>query len=66
LTGDCHEQPDVFYRVGPTLNPDEMKDLFAAAWGDHERRDSGPILQRSLVYVCAFRERSLVGFVNVA
>jgi GNAT superfamily N-acetyltransferase len=66
LTGDRHEQPDVIYCVSPTLNPDETNGLFAAAWGDHERRDFGPILRRSLVYICAFREQSLVGFVNVA
>lgn len=66
LTGDRSEQPDVIYRVSPALGSEALNGLFAAAWGDHERRDFDPILRRSLVYICAFREQSLVGFVNVA
>ncbi len=54
------------YRVSPTLDPDEVNELFAVAWGDHARRDFDPILRRSLVYICAYRGQSLVGFVNVA
>ena len=61
LTGDT----DVVYRVCPPVGAGELDDLFAASWGGHERRDFGPVLRRSLVYVCAYRGR-LVGFVNVA
>lgn len=63
---DRNPETDVVYRVSPTLDPGEVSGLFAAAWGDHGRRDFGPILRRSLVYVCAYRGRGLVGFVNVA
>lgn len=55
----------MLYRVSPALGSDEVNDLFAAAWGHHERRDFDPVLQRSLVYICAYRRPSLVGFVNV-
>lgn len=56
----------MIYHVSPPLQPDEVNGLFAAAWERHEHRDFGSVLRRSLVYVCAFRDGSLVGFVNVA
>jgi GNAT superfamily N-acetyltransferase len=40
--------------------------LFAAAWPAHEERAFGPVLARSLVYLGAFADEALVGFVNVA
>ena len=59
------EQP-VVYRVDPPVSTGELDELFAAAWCGHEPRDWNPILNRSLVYLCAYRGRHLVGFVNVA
>ena len=66
MTGERRDETDVLYSVSPTLCSDEVNDLFAAAWGHHEQRDFGPVLQRSLVYICAYQGLSLVGFVNVA
>lgn len=66
MTGERGGETEVLYSVSPTLCSNEVNDLFAAAWDHHERRDFGPLLQRSLVYICAYRGPSLVGFVNVA
>ena len=68
MTGDRYEQPDVSYRGSPALDPEEMNDLFAAAWGYYgwDFGYFGPILRRSLAYICTFRERNLVGSVSVA
>ena len=65
MSGERRDETGVLYRVSPPLGSDEVNDLFSAAWDGHERRDFGPVLQRSLVYICAYRRPSLVGFVNV-
>jgi len=44
----------------------ELNELFAAAWEGHNPIDFQRILRRSFVYICAYHERRLVGFVNVA
>jgi len=56
----------VVYRVSPALANDELNALMAAAWQGHARRDFQPVLNRSLAFVCAYHETSLVGFVNLA
>ena len=56
----------VAYRVDSPVTSWELDELFAASWCRHEPRDWNPILTRSLVYVCAYRQGTLVGFVNVA
>jgi GNAT superfamily N-acetyltransferase len=56
----------IVYRVDPPVNPQELDELFAVAWSGHKPRDWGLVLQHSLVYVCAYRNWCLVGFVNVA
>jgi GNAT superfamily N-acetyltransferase len=74
-----HERPDrdgpgltksddrsVEYRVHPPLSTEELDELFAASWRGHKPRDWNPVLRRSLVYVCAYQDRRLIGFVNVA
>ena len=63
---DRSEETEVVYRVSPPLGSDEVNGLFAAAWAGYERRDFDTILRHSLIYVCAYRGPSLVGFVNVA
>ncbi len=65
MTDEFSGDTDVVYRVCPPVNAGEIEELFAAAWSGRERRDFGPVLRQSLVYVCAYRGR-LVGFVNVA
>ncbi|MFC2031419.1 GNAT family N-acetyltransferase [Chloroflexota bacterium] len=58
---------DVQYRLDPLVTNEELNALFADAWpswpGDE---DFGPVLQRSLGYVCAYQQCQLVGFVNIA
>ena len=65
MTNGFVDDTDVVYRVCTHVDAEEINELFAAGWDGHERRDFGPVLRRSLVYVCAYRGR-LVGFVNVA
>ena len=57
---------EISYRVSPFVGQEELNDLFTAAWEEYARRNFGPILRRSLVYVCAYQGERLVGFVNVA
>ena len=45
---------------------DELNELFGASWPQHESRDFGPILSRSLAHVCAFHGTQMIGFVNLA
>ena len=57
----------VEYKQNHTVTNDELNALFRDAWpGPHADRDFRPVLDRSLGYVCAFENRELIGFVNVA
>jgi GNAT superfamily N-acetyltransferase len=58
--------PAVSFRLDAPVTNDELNALFAAAWPDFDRRDFGPILRRSLAYVCAYHAEQLCGFVNLA
>jgi len=40
--------------------------LFAAGWPGRAARDYRAVLRRSLVYVCAYAGKRLIGFANVA
>lgn len=60
---DYHE---IVYRVSPFVGSEDLNRLFAAAWEGHARRNFGPVLRRSLVYICAYQRERLIGFVNVA
>jgi GNAT superfamily N-acetyltransferase len=66
LKADQRDETDVVYRVDPAVSSEELNELFAAGWCGHTPRDWDPILKHSLVYLCAYRDRRLVGFVNVA
>jgi GNAT superfamily N-acetyltransferase len=48
------------------MDNETLHGLFSASWDGHERRDFDAILSRSLVYVAAFENDRLIGFVNVA
>lgn len=54
------------YRISPKITNDELNVLFANAWVNHQTRDFLPVLQHSMLFVCAYYEIRLVGFVNVA
>ncbi len=57
---------DIIYQLNPTISNIDMNRLFTSAWTDHHQTDFTSILSRSLVYVCAYADSELVGFVNVA
>jgi ribosomal protein S18 acetylase RimI-like enzyme len=57
---------DLVYRISPSLTNDDLNGLFDAVWQDHTWRDYRPVLDRSLVFVCAYLENRLIGFVNLA
>jgi ribosomal protein S18 acetylase RimI-like enzyme len=54
------------YEIEPDVTDEALNELFASAWDGHEQREFGPILSRSLTYVCAYSSHRLVGFVDVA
>lgn len=56
----------VDFRVSPPVDDPALNGLFAASWPGHAPRRFGPVLARSLAYVCAYDAGRLVGFVNVA
>ncbi len=56
----------VMYRVNPPISNEAINRLFSEAWDDHQVSNFAPIFAHSLAYVCAYHERRLVGFVNVA
>ena len=60
------QMTEISYRRTPPLDNETLNALFAAAWPTHRQRDFRPVLQRSLVYIAAFQDTRLVGFVNVA
>jgi GNAT superfamily N-acetyltransferase len=66
LTRTRKDDSPVVYRVDPPVSSAELDELIAASWCRHEPRDWNPVLKRSLVYLCAYHGRRLVGFVNVA
>jgi GNAT superfamily N-acetyltransferase len=53
------------YQVSPKVGSDELNSLFAAAWPNHVPIEFNPLLERALVYVCAFEGKQLVGFAKV-
>ena len=56
----------ITYRMSQPVSNDDLNHLFVTAWPDHHATDFEPILRRSLTYVCAYAQTTLVGFVNVA
>lgn len=56
----------VDYRISPPVDDRALNELFRASWPGHAPRAFGPVLARSLAYVCAYDAGRLVGFVNVA
>ena len=55
------------YKINPPVANEDLNALFADAWpGPYEERDFTRVLERSLAYVCAYRNEDLIGFVNIA
>jgi len=57
---------DIEYRISPPLGDIMLNRLLSLVWPAHDDREFERVLARSLVYVGAFDEETLVGFVNVA
>jgi GNAT superfamily N-acetyltransferase len=57
---------DVIYRIAPPVTNEDLNRLFSAAWRNHSKKDFATQLRHSLIYVCAYENMALVGFVNVA
>ncbi|QPP10979.1 GNAT family N-acetyltransferase [Streptomyces bathyalis] len=57
--------PPVRLRVRAPLCDAELNALFTASWPAHEHTDFGARMERSLLWVAAFRDDELVGYVNV-
>ena len=57
---------DIDYKISPAVTNDKLNTLFANAWENHITWDFLPVLEHSLLFVCAYYERHLIGFVNVA
>jgi GNAT superfamily N-acetyltransferase len=53
-------------RVNPLVTNEQINDLFAAAWPNHIASDFQQVLGHSLLYVCAYVDERMVGFVNMA
>ena len=56
----------VEYKICPAVNNDELNSLFRVSWSNHQDEDFSDVINRSLVYVCAYKRTELIGFVNVA
>ena len=59
-------QSDIRYVVSPAVTDTEMNALFDAAWPHHTTTRFEPVLSHSLAFICAYSDKRLVGFVNVA
>jgi GNAT superfamily N-acetyltransferase len=56
----------IVYHISPPVGNDALNALFEAAWPAHAPGDFQPVLEHSLVYVCAYAGDRLIGFVNLA
>jgi GNAT superfamily N-acetyltransferase len=56
----------VHLAVNPSVDNSTLNALFTTAWLDHTETDFQSVLSRSLLYVCAYADNQLIGFVNVA
>jgi 2'-5' RNA ligase/predicted GNAT family acetyltransferase len=58
---------EIDYRLNPTVDNDQLDRLYAAAWPNHRSPwNFGPELVHLLVFVGAFADEELVGFVKLA
>lgn len=54
------------YRTKPPITNEQLNYLFELSWPQFIPKDFSKILKRSLTYICAFKEKELIGFVNIA
>ena len=56
----------VMYSVNPSITSEALNRLFSDSWDGFQPGNFDAVLSHSLAFVCAFYERRLVGYVNVA
>jgi GNAT superfamily N-acetyltransferase len=54
------------YHRCPEIDNETMNALFSLAWKNHQEKDFVRQLRHSLLWICAYDEERLIGFVNVA
>jgi len=54
------------YRRNAVVTDEQLNELFSVSWPSHVTSSFRTVLGSSLVYVCAFQETRLIGYVNVA
>ena len=54
------------YQINGEVSSSELNDLFSAAWPRHQPREFAAELEHCLAFVCAYEERTLVGFAKLA
>ena len=54
------------FEIDPPLDDAVLNDLFVATWPDYSPSGYQTVLAQSLVYLGAFADDHLIGFVNVA
>ena len=52
--------------MSPFVSTGDLNELFSVTWEGHAPRNFNPVLRRSLAYICAYQNETLVGFANVA
>jgi GNAT superfamily N-acetyltransferase len=57
---------EIAYHVSLPVTNEALNNLFNAAWPDHIETDFQASLHHSLLYICAYHDQKLIGFVNVA
>ena len=55
----------ITYKTSPILSNSEFSELFASAWGEHISTKYADTLNENTVWVCAFDDAKLIGFVKV-
>lgn len=63
------ETASIEYRISPPLTNEALNPLYDVSWPRHRTYDFMPVLERSLVYVCAYDRahgERLIGFVYAA
>jgi ribosomal protein S18 acetylase RimI-like enzyme len=54
------------YKISPPVTDRELNQLFHSVWEDHKDTSYKNVLSRSLLYVCAYNDNLLIGYVNLA
>ena len=57
---------NINYEISPQLNNSMLDELYYAAWPHHNTFDFQPVLRQSLLWIGAWAEDRLIGFVYVA